>query len=332
MSMKRTGIVAALLAVVAVVLSGCGGASAGAKAAEKPGEIRLDYAYYSPLSLVIKQKGWAEEAFKAEGIEVKWVLSAGSNKALEYLAADAADFTSSAGAAALLSKANGNPIKTVYIYSKPEWTALAVGKDSTVTNVAQLKGKKIAATKGTDPYIFLLRILHQSGLTKNDVEIVHLQHADGRTALEQKQVDAWAGLDPHMATSELEQGSKLIVRNPDFNTYGFLNTREAFAKAYPEQVKKVIEVYEKARAWALANPDELAQILAAEAKISLAVAKKELERNDFSNPVPGSVHVEALTAASKVLVDEALIKKETDVVKVINELVDGSYASEVVKK
>jgi sulfonate transport system substrate-binding protein len=341
MKMNRAGAAAILLTTVTGLVAGCGSsknaagpttaASAGT-AAPKPAEIRLDFAYYSPLSLAIKQKGWAEEAFKADGIPVKWVFSTGSNKALEFLAADAADFTSSAGSAALLAKANGNPIKSVYIYSKPEWTALLVGKDSQITDVKQLKGKKIAATKGTDPYIFLLRVLRDNGMTKNDVQIVHLQHPDGKTALEQKQVDAWAGLDPHMATTELEQGSRFLVRNADYNTYGFLNTREAFAKQHPDQVKKVIEVYEKARVWAQANPEELAKIVADEAKLSPAVAKKELERNDFSNPIPGDVHLKALTEASKVLVDEELIKKGTDINKVITELVDGSFAQAVVKK
>lgn len=345
--MKRTGFVAALLVISTLILNGCGGSKAGtaettatgsnsaapaAAQKAKPKEIRIDYAYYSPLSLVLKQKGWVEEEFKQENIAVKWVFSAGSNKALEYIAADAADFTSSAGAAALLARSNGNPVRAVYIASKPEWTALVVGKDSPITSVAELKGKKIAATKGTDPFIFLLRVLNQNGLTKNDVEIVHLQHPDGRTALDQKQVDAWAGLDPHMATAELEQNSKLIVRNPDFNTYNFLNTRDAFAKEHPDYVKKVIALYEKARLYAIANPEEVASILATEAKISPAVAKKVLERNDFSNPIPGQVHVEALTAASEVLLGEALIKKETDIPKVIKELVDGSFASEVVKK
>ena len=32
--------------------------------------------------------------------------------------------------------------------------------------VRDLKGKKVAATKGTDAYLFLLRALHDQGLTK----------------------------------------------------------------------------------------------------------------------------------------------------------------------
>lgn len=301
--------------------------SAAAQAAE---EIRIDYAYYSPSSLVLKRFGWLEEAFKPQGIEVKWVLSAGSNRALEYLNAGSVDFGSTAGLAALLSKANGNPIKAVYIYSRPEWTALVVGKDSKTRTLQELKGKKIAATKGTDPYLFLLRSLQTVGLKKTDVDIVHLQHADGRAALEQGRVDAWAGLDPHMASSQLEAGSKLIHRNIAFNTYGFLNVSEAYAKKNPQHVQTVIKAYERARKWILANPAEAAKIQAEEAKISLEVAKLQLnERTDFSNPVIGKEHVDALRAAAPILLDEALVKPGTDLNKVIDELIDPRYVHAV---
>ena len=37
--------------------------AAPAMAAEHPKEIRLDYAYYSPTSLVLKHFGWAEQVY-----------------------------------------------------------------------------------------------------------------------------------------------------------------------------------------------------------------------------------------------------------------------------
>jgi len=219
-----------------------------AQAATPLKELRLDYAYYSPTSLVLRRFGWLEEAFKADGTSIKWVLSAGSNRALEYLNANSIDIGSSAGLAALLARANGNPIRSPYIFSRPEWTALVVRKDSPIRSIADLKGKKVAATKGTDPYLFLLRALKTAGLKRSDIEHVSLQHADGRAALEQGKVDAWAGLDPHMAASELEAGSRLIYRNVAFNTYGFLNVREDFLAARPAETARVIQAYERARA------------------------------------------------------------------------------------
>jgi sulfonate transport system substrate-binding protein len=302
-------------------------------AADKPSEIRLDYAYYSPSSLVIRRFGWLEEAFKADGIAIKWTLSAGSNRALEYLNANSIDIGSTAGLAALLAKANGNPIRAPYIFSRPEWTALVVPKDSPIKSLADLKGKKIAATKGTDPYLFLLRALHTVGLKRSDIEHVALQHADGRAALEQGRVDAWAGLDPLMAASELDAGSRLLYRNVAFNTYGFLNVRDDFITRYPNEVKRVIGVYEKARLWIRANPSEAARILSEEAKVSLPVALLQVKlRTDLSNPQPGSEHVKALQAAAPILVDEQLVRPGTDLNKAIAELVDTRFANGLIQK
>src|SRR5450830_2111646 len=290
-------------------------------------ELRLDYAYYSPTSLVLRRFGWLEEAFKPEGTSIKWVFSAGSNRALEYLNGNSIDIGSSAGLAALLARANGNPIRAPYIFSRPEWTALVVRKDSPIRSIADLKGKKVAATKGTDPYLFLLRALKVAGLKRSDIEHVSLQHADGRAALEQGKVDAWAGLDPHMAASELEAGSRLIYRNVAFNTYGFLNVREEFLATRPAQVATIIRAYEKARLWIRANPSAAAAILAEEAKVSLPVALLQVKlRSDFSQPQPSNEHVAALQAAAPILLDEALVRPGTDLRRTIAELVDTRFA------
>jgi len=304
-----------------------------ARAAAPLKELRLDYAYYSPVSLVLRRFGWLEQEFKADGTQIKWVLSAGSNRALEYLNADSIDIGSSAGLAALLAKANGNPIRTPYIFSRPEWTALVVRKDSPIRTLADLKGKKIAATKGTDPYLFMLRALKTAGLKRSDIEHIGLQHADGRVALEQGKVDAWAGLDPHMAASELEAGSRLLYRNVAFNTYGFLNVREEFLAQHPAEVARVIRCYEKARAWTIANPSEAARILSDEAKVSLPVALLQVKlRSDFSNPQPSQEHLKALQQAAPILLDEALVKPGTDLNRAIVELVDTRFAQPYIVK
>src|SRR5712692_1318784 len=153
LSVSRLG-----LAALALVL-----ATATAGRAAEPAKITLDYAYYNPVGLLMKDRGWLEQEFAADKVAIDWVLSLGSNKALEFLNGGSIDLGSTAGSAALLAKANGNPIKAVYIYSKPEWTALVTRSDA-ISQVADLKGKRIAVTRGTDPHIFLLRALHEAGL------------------------------------------------------------------------------------------------------------------------------------------------------------------------
>ena len=320
MSFKPRHLLAALLAAALPV---------AAHAAE-PREVRLDYAYYAPTSLVLKDQGILEKRLAADGISVKWVFSQGSNRSLEYLNGGSVDFASTAGLAAVLSRANGSPVKTVYIASRPEWTALAVPKDSPIKSLADLKGKKIAATKGTDPYLFLLRSLNTAGLGKGDVEIVHLQHPDGRVALERGDVDAWSGLDPHLAASQLQAGSRLLYRNVEFNSYGVLNVSDSFLKEQPQLIGKVIAAYEEARQWTLAHPQQTAELLAREAKLPLEVARLQLSRTDFSNPQPGAEHVAALKAAAPILLDEQLVRPGTDVAAVVDQLISPQLAAGVI--
>ena len=228
-----------------------------ALAAEPLKEIHIDWATYNPVSIILKQRGLLEKEFAKDGIGIVWVQSAGSNKALEFLNAGSIDFGSTAGSAALVARINGNPIKSIYVYSRPEWTALVTSKDSSISTVADLRGKRVAVTRGTDPHIFLVRALLGAGLSENDITPVLLQHADGKTALIRGDVDAWAGLDPMMAQAEIEDGAKLFLRKPDANTWGILNVREQFLRDYPDIVRRVLAVYEDARKYSLANYDDL---------------------------------------------------------------------------
>lgn len=216
--------------VLALVAALC---SAPAMAADPVKEIRIDWATYNPVSLVLRDKKILEDEFAKDGVSVRWVQSAGSNKALEFLNAGSLDFGSTAGAAALIGRINGNPIKSVYVYSRPEWTALVTRPDTGINAVSDLKGKRVAVTRGTDPHIFLVRALAEAKLSEKDVKLVLLQHADGRLALQRKDVDAWAGLDPIMASAEVEEGARLFFRKPEANTWGILNVREDFAAKKP---------------------------------------------------------------------------------------------------
>src|SRR6202050_257642 len=227
-----------------------------ARAATKPAEIRIDWATYNPVSMVLKEKGLLEKEFEKDGIGIRWVQTLGSNKALEFLNAGSIDFGSTAGAAALIGRINGNPIKSIYVYSRPEWTALVTCRGTSITKIGDLQGKRVAVTRGTDPHIFLVRALQSAGLSEKDIVPVLLQHPDGKTALIRGDVDAWAGLDPMMAQAQVEDGARLFYRNKDANTWGILNASEDFLKRYPEQTRRVLAVYEQARKYSLDHYDD----------------------------------------------------------------------------
>jgi sulfonate transport system substrate-binding protein len=309
-------VVAAIIAVSALL-------PGGVFATEPLKEIRIDWATYNPVSMILKQKGLLEKEFAKDGIGIVWVQSAGSNKALEFLNAGSIDFGSTAGSAALVARINGNPIKSVYVFSRPEWTALVTTRDSRVATVADLKGKRVAVTRGTDPHIFLVRALLDAGLSEKDITPVLLQHADGKTALIRGDVDAWAGLDPMMAQAEIQDGAKLFFRKPDANSWGILNVREQFLKDCPDVVRRVLARYEEARKYSLANYDDLKQTFIAVTKLPETVVDKQLkERTELTHSRIGAPQRESMLAAGLALQQAGVIDAKVDVKATLDGLID----------
>ncbi|MFD5225801.1 aliphatic sulfonate ABC transporter substrate-binding protein [Microbacterium sp. NPDC058342] len=329
----------AIAGAVMLMAAGCvAGENAAAAPADASGEwsasiVTVDWATYNPLSLVIREQGILEDIV-GEDVTVEWVQSAGSNKANELLRSGSVDVGSTAGSAALLARANGSPIKVIDIYSQPEWSAIVVGPDSDVRSVEDLAGTSIAATKGTDPYFFLLQALETAGLGVDDVEVQNLQHADGRAALDGGSVDAWAGLDPIMAAAEVESGDELIYRNVDFNTYGFLNATEDFIENHADLAQAVVDAYEQAREWALANPAETAQLLADAAGIDIEVATAVIEERsnlDVSG-VPGDDQLKVLEKIAPVIVDSGDVQGGQEAVDTaLSEIIHPDFAEKAVQ-
>jgi len=331
----RTGPLAALAALATaatLALTGCvAGEGAEANAPEgsewSAGTLNIDFATYNPLSLVIKDQGWLEDAL-GDDVTVNWVQSAGSNKANEALRAGAIDVGSTAGSAALLARSNGSPIQVIDIYSQPNWASILVPADSSITDVAGLKGKHIAATKGTDPYFFLLQSLAEAGVGLDEVTVENIQHADGKAALESGAVDAWSGLDPLLSTSVANGASKIIYDNIDFNSYGFLNATESFLSKSPDLAQLVVNAYEKARAWAIANPEETAAILAEVAAIDPAIATAVIaDRTNLAvDPVPGQAQVDVLTVIGPIFVESGDVKDQAAIDAALASLLEPKYA------
>jgi sulfonate transport system substrate-binding protein len=258
MSLTRRLLLAASLAT---------GLASFAAASAQVKEIKIDFATYNPVSLVLKDRAFLEKALEKDGIKVRWVQSLGSNKALEFLNAGSLDFGSTAGAAALIARINGNPIKSIYVYSRPEWTALVTRKETGIAKVEDLKGKRVAVTRGTDPHIFLVRALHEAKLTEKDVKLVLLQHPDGRTALERGDVDAWAGLDPLMAGGRDRRGASPLPPQRGGEHLGHPQRPRGFRQGEPRAGDRACSRPSKRqRLFALANPAELTKSLIAYTK------------------------------------------------------------------
>ncbi|MBH0129073.1 aliphatic sulfonate ABC transporter substrate-binding protein [Salinibacterium sp. NK8237] len=331
---SRIASVAAGVLVLALGVSGCVEGEGSSLSPDAPDttagwssdHLTVDFATYNPLSLIIKEEGWLEETL-GDDVEVTWIQSSGSAAANDALRSGSLDVGSTAGSAALLARANGSPIKTIDVYSQPNWSAIVVAADSDIQSADDLRGKNIAANAGTDPYFFLLQTLAEAGIELEEVTITQLQHADGKTALEAGTVDAWAGLDPLMSASVVNAGSRIVYDNPDFNSYGFLNATESFLETSPDLAQLVVDAYEKARQWAADSPDDAAAIFADVAGIDLPIANSVLlERTNLAiDPAPGQKQLDVLNVIGPIFVDSGAVAEQSQIDDALASLFDTTY-------
>ena len=149
-------------------------------------------------------------------------------------------------------------------------------------------------------------------------------------ALENGDVDAWAGLNPMMAQSELNNTVRLFYRNADLNTLGILNTREDFAKEHPDLVERVLQVYERGRSYALAHPEELRRIFSIRAKQTETVAALQLgQRTDLSSAALDAPKRKTIIEAGLALQQAGVISASVNVVAIADVLIDNSFTNKL---
>ena len=299
-------------------------AIATGRAAADPTVLHLDYGSFNPLSIVLKNKHWVEQAL-GDDFTVEWVEEVTTARTLDRLRVRSIDIGSAASAGTLLQKAAGTSVKIVYVYSRPHWTGLVTLANSSIASVADLKGKRVAASIRTEPGIFLLHALADAGMQQSDIIWVPLHDMSGRMALDLGQVDAWAGFDPFMAQAELENADKVFFQKPEFDSYGVLDVRQTFLDAHADVVQQVVRAYEKARLWVLANQDETIKILGSDGRLSPTVASKQLGRTDFSDPNVDDGLKQSLAGSFDVLKSNGLIPADADLNAVTNDLLDSQF-------
>ena len=92
-------------------------------------KVRIAHSYIAAVPAVLREKGFLEKALAGRNVEVQWVTALGSNKTFEFLRGGSLDFGSSGGSAALVARANGNPVEVLSFVSHGELMALATLPD-----------------------------------------------------------------------------------------------------------------------------------------------------------------------------------------------------------
>lgn len=116
---------------------------------------------------------------------------------------------------AMSLKQRGMPIRIVYLGHR-DGTAFMVGSDSGITNVRQLRGKRILVpSKYSNQYLWLGRLLKENGMTMADVDVRDCPPPDMPSMLETGAAEAYIVGEPHAARSEMAGTGKVLFLTKD---------------------------------------------------------------------------------------------------------------------
>lgn len=242
-------------------------------------EVRIGYQKYGTLTL-LKGRGTLEKRLAEKGISVKWTEFPAGPVLLEGLNVGSIDFGTVGEAPPIFAQAAGANL--VYVGNEPpspESEAIIVPKGSTISKVADLKGKKIVLNKGSNVHYLLVKALEKAGVDYKEVQTVFLPPADARASFERGAVDAWVIWDPFLAAAEKQLGARVLTDGKGLvSNHQFYLASRPYAQANPETVRIVIEELAKVDEWGARNQKEVAAILATQTGLDTGIVELAAKR------------------------------------------------------
>ncbi|YCH28354.1 hypothetical protein M1D39_10330 [Pseudomonas sp. D2-5] len=93
----------------------------------------------------------------------------------------------------------------------------------------------------------------------------------------------------------------------------------------------MVKAYERARRWIISNPEQAAQLIAGETQLPVEVIRLQLGRYDFSKPLPGQRHLEAIEPVIPLLASDGVLRRNADTEAALASLIDARIAKQVVE-
>jgi len=314
--------------------------------ADKPSVIRIAYpgigignrpAVGGSSTAVLHLRGMLEEEFKADGIQVKWSFLRGAGPAVnEAYANGLVDFSLLGDLPSIIGKSGGLKTKILAATAIRGSTYIAVPADSSIQNIKDLKGKKVAMFKGTNIQLAINKILRKNGLTERDVRFINMDTATAKAALVTKDIDAAFGGSDWLSLRD--RGTARIIYNsrdddPRFLRHCTFIGSQDFIEKYPDITKRVVKNLVLAAKWISdqdATPTPVFQLYT---KSGVAFSNYKEDLASQSIKVTASPLLDAyISSTYKTNIQEAkrfgLIKNDVD----FDSWVDSRFLEQVLKE
>ncbi|MFL6834000.1 MAG: ABC transporter substrate-binding protein [Xanthobacteraceae bacterium] len=226
---------------------------------------------------------------------IEWSEFPAAAPILEALNAGALDVGYTGDLSFLSVYAAGAPIKAIGgTRSDAKTQAILVRNDSPIKTAADLKGKRLAGTRGGWGQFLIDATLEKAGYKFEDATFAPLGPVDAKIALLAGSIDGWAVWEPYVSFARLKDNARVVADGQGLTpTITFIVAADSAITNKRAAVQDLVQRLNKARLWSL---DHLADY---------AKNTAELTR------LPEDVLLSAYTAqrTSSIAIDESVIKE-----------------------
>ena len=246
--------------------------------------LRIGYQRSSTLIALLRQDGSLEAALKPLDVTVSWHEFTSGLPIMEALNVGQIDVSADvADTVPIFAQAAGARIS--YIAQEapsPTAQAILVAGYSPITSVADLKGRRVAVTKGAGSHYLLLAACAAEALPFKSLTPAYLTPADGRTALASGSVDAWVAWDPFLSAALQQSGARVLRDGTGLSLYKrYYLASDEYAAKQGDVLAILFERLAQTGAWVKAEPDEAAARLSGVWKIEAAVIARANARRSY---------------------------------------------------
>ena len=138
-------------------------------------------------------------------------------------------------------------------------------KDAGILKAADLRGKRVATSKGSSFHFFLHNFLIENGLADQDIKLVFRASAELPGALADGEIDAFSSREPFIGEAEKLLGDDIVVLADPALPANTLNlvALDGFVQDQPEVVERMIGALIRAEDFAARYPDQAMRIVSA---------------------------------------------------------------------
>ncbi|MCC9628926.1 aliphatic sulfonate ABC transporter substrate-binding protein [Blastopirellula sp. JC732] len=274
---------------------------------------------YAPL-WIAKRKGWLQEALQEAGQgSVQWSTMRDGPLQNEAFAAGLIDVALTADTPAIIGRAAGLDIEVVALAAtSPASLAILVPSDSPAKSMADLKGKKIAATKGSFCHHLLALALQRDGLSLSDVQFINMSGPEINVSLQTGQIDAGVTWEPYISQI-LSSGKMRVLMDGAGLKSGneVIAVNKTLVEQSPEVVQTILAAFQRGHQFLQEHPNEAAKLIAEDVNLEPAQVEEAFNKIIFFPKIDEGTMSE-FEATQKFLHELGVNRKTVDIAQFVD--------------